>query len=220
MIYKVLLATILLTITAIPAEAQLLLKSASCLSRKMFREVGGEAIERAGKQAVSTAARKAGSHGVGRVSSSLSTKLVRTYGDDAAQAMSKVSAQSARRLTLLGPEIQASGQGKQFMAFLAKRGDADQIIDFIFRNKGTLAGGVLLTAIIANPEKVLGAASKSIANVVSAAGESVVEPMAAEVGRPLARWLGVTFFATAMIALAGWLTKFCWSSSKEVLGPN
>ena len=120
---------------------------------------------------------------------------------------------------MLADDIPA-GQREKLMTFLSGRKDSSQIIDFLYRHRAELLTGGLIVSLMARPEEVMGAASDSIATIVDATGKSVVAPIAAEAGRPLGHWIGLTCFATGMVAALGWMARR-WRKlpAKECLSP-
>ena len=198
------------------SNAQIVRKAGGYLFRKAFgetaertgksagRSVVSKSARTAGKSATSTTRRKALTTGLEQTS----TKLVKKYGDDAIRAAKKLSPQNARRLQMMSPSIEKSGNGKQLMTLLAKSKNSNQIVEFLYRHRFELAGGVLVAAVIANPDKVLGATSDSVSKVVGTTGREIVTPIAQETVRPLAHWLGFTFFAVLMVVLMGCLANY------------
>ena len=205
-----LLAVGMSIVTQTGSEAQLVKKAGGYIARKVL----GESTERAGKSAgrivVTKSARSAGKKastsvtrmGINKGSRSASSRLTKMYGDDAARAMKGLSSQNSRRLQMMAGSIEKSGQGRQLMTFLAKRKDSNRIVEFLYRHRGKLIGGAII-AVVANPDKILGAASDSVSKVIGSTGREMVKPIAKEAAAPIAHWFGFTFFTLVMIGLAG-----------------
>jgi hypothetical protein len=97
--------------------------------------------------------------------------LLNRGGAQAVKALGSVTPRSGRRLAmLLDGELAQAGRHPELLGVIAKHGD--RAIDFLWQNKGVLAGGAALTAFLVNPEPYLNGA-RDLAEV---AGESVVKP--------------------------------------------
>jgi sarcosine oxidase gamma subunit len=91
--------------------------------------------------------------------------------------------QNVRRLAMVaseGGELTAIGHTPELLGVISKYGDP--AMDFVWRHKGVLASGVVLTAFLANPEPFISGA-KDITQVVA---ENTVKPIA-EVPATVAR---------------------------------
>ncbi len=141
-------------------------------------------------------------------------QLVNTLGDDAAKVMIKhgeiaeplltqagagavkalnaVSAQNGRRLAMLSEQgdLAKIGNTSALLDVVAKFGDKS--MEFIWKNKGTLAVGAGLTAFLANPQPFI-EGTKDIASVVTT---NAIAPMAEQVGQK-------TNWTLAIVALIG-----------------
>ncbi len=98
--------------------------------------------------------------------------LVERVGVSAVKALSTVTPRSGRRVAmLLEGELAQAGKHPELMEVIAKYGERG--VDFLWTNKGTLAGGAALTAFLLNPEPFING-TKDIAQI---AGEHVVAPV-------------------------------------------
>lgn len=90
--------------------------------------------------------------------------LLTSFGKPAAEALKSVSSQNARRLAMLADdgELAKIGRTPELLEVVAKYGD--RAADFIWHNKGLLAGAAALTAFLANPKPFLDGA-RDIADV-------------------------------------------------------
>src|SRR6185437_3010947 len=78
-----------------------------------------------------------------------------------------------RRLAMMaGDELTAIGRTPELLAVIARHGDT--AMDFIWRNKGVLAGSAALAAFLSNPEPFLSGAA-DLTHVIS---QDVVQPVA------------------------------------------
>jgi hypothetical protein len=84
--------------------------------------------------------------------------LLEGLGQPAIKALGAVSPQGGRRMAMMANELAASGRAAEVMGVVAKHGDT--AMDFIWRNKGVLAGGAALTAFLANPDPYLNGTNK------------------------------------------------------------
>ena len=97
--------------------------------------------------------------------------LVERGGAQAVKALGAVTPRNGRRLAmLLDGDLAQAGRHAELLEVVGRRGDA--AADFLWRNKGVLAGGAALTTFLANPEPFLNG-TRDIAKV---AGDTVVKP--------------------------------------------
>ena len=155
----------------------------------MVREFGQEAGEALIK------------HGV------VAEKLIASAGSPAASAINQLTTQSARRLAMLADE--------PAMANLAKNSDllgvvsryGDRAMDFIWRNKLTLAGGTALAVFVANPEPFLDGTRQLVENSVEAVATHVGKPIAEQLG-DAKQWTWRILAISAMLILYwAWKTR-------------
>lgn len=92
--------------------------------------------------------------------------LIRQYGDDAAEAFGNLSGLNGRRLIQAGEErLWTKEQLQALLEPIRMRGD--RAMDFIWKNRRVLAGGVLLAAFVANPDPYLNGARKLVADPIA-----------------------------------------------------
>jgi hypothetical protein len=125
--------------------------------------------------------------------------LLETLGQPAIQALGAVSPQGGRRMAMMAGELSASGRTAEVMGVIARHGD--RAMDFIWRNKGILAGGAALTAFLVNPEPYLDNANIAVKTVA----ENAVQPAVVAVGNVaqeaagLLRW-SLTILVVGLVA--------------------
>lgn len=199
------------------ANGQLVRKAGQFLAGKVFRETAKETTEQgtklvlrkagteAVKQTAKTGLRQVAGGTVAKTAMSQSGKLVVSYGDDAAKAMAKLSPQNSRRLAMMADDIGASGQGSRLMKLIAEGGDADKVVNFLWRNKGTIVGGAVLTTLITNPDAVLGASGDVVTGLADAGGEYIAKPAIEHVAGPVIHWLG---FTLGLLCLSGTVVAY------------
>lgn len=181
---------------------------------KVLREAGEAALQRSGKAIgqplVGSSMRSA--------ASTLGTKVAHEAGEHASKAAMRLTPRSARRLAMLEQELVASGQGPEVMSLLAKHGKADQLVDFLYRNKGTLATGTLLAAFIANPDGVLGATGEFGSTLIESSGKHIAQPLIKETAKPIINFIGsgLLLIGVILAALAGLGIKY--RSSQKWVG--
>jgi len=120
--------------------------------------------------------------------------LVERSGAQAVRALGAVNPRNGRRLAmLLEEDIAKTGRHAELLGVVGKHGDS--AADFIWRNKEVLAGGVALTAFLANPEPFLNG-TRDIAQVAT---DGVVKPVVGGLVTLLCVLLGVI----AVVACGG-----------------
>lgn len=98
--------------------------------------------------------------------------LVAKAGAPAVKALGAVDPRNGRRLAMLmDGELAAAGRHPEVLGVVSTHGD--KAVNFLWQNKGTLAGGAALATFLANPEPFL----NGTRDIASAAGESVVKPV-------------------------------------------
>jgi hypothetical protein len=100
--------------------------------------------------------------------------LVEQFGNAGAKALRAVDAQSGRRLAMMAGdgELKQIGRTEQLLDVVAHYGD--KAADFIWRNKGALAVGTVLTAFLADPQPFLDG-TRDFSQIVA---ENAVKPLA------------------------------------------
>lgn len=120
---------------------------------------------------------------------SVGEQLVEKFAREGAEALTKVSPQNGRRLAMMAAE----GQLKpELMTVVTRYGD--QACEFIWRNKGALAAGAVLTTFVASPEPYL----EGTQQLVSTVAEAAVKPLA-EVPRVVASEAAANINWTAIV---------------------
>ncbi|QJW98492.1 hypothetical protein [Frigoriglobus tundricola] len=123
--------------------------------------------------------------------------LVERGGAQAVKALGAVDPRNGRRLAMLMDGELATAGHPELLGVVAKHGDT--AVNFLWQNKGTLAGGGALAAFLADPEPYLSGAR----DIASVAGESVVKPVVGGVFTLLNVALGVgCVLLMAVIGLA------------------
>lgn len=181
------------------------------------------AVEQAGENAP-TALRMLGRYGdeaISVVSQPKSLALAARYGDDAAEALIRhpgvaeeaiegfgksaatalksLDGQNARRLAMLADEgtLAKMSRRDELLGVAGKYGN--RAMDFIWRNKGTLALSAALVAFLNDPEPFING-TKDLAKVV---GENIAQPIADQAARSFP-WS--TFYLVALVlGIAGTL---------------
>ena len=105
--------------------------------------------------------------------------LIESIGEPAANALKTVSTQNGRRLVMMADEgsLAKIGRTDELLGVVGKFGDHG--MNFIWRNKGTLAVAATLAAFLANPEPFI----DGTVELTQAAAEGVGKPLATEVGK-------------------------------------
>lgn len=82
----------------------------------------------------------------------IAAPVIEKFGKPAAEAITKVSSQNARRIGMMADDgsLAAAGQADGLLGVIGKHGDT--AADFIWKHKGALAVAVTATAFIADPQ--------------------------------------------------------------------
>ena len=122
--------------------------------------------------------------------------LIESMGKPAASVLKTVSTQNGRRLAMMADDgsLAKIGQTDKLLSVIGKYGDRG--MDFVWRNKGTLAVAATLAAFLANPEPFI----DGTVDLTKAATESIGKPLANEVGKN-ANWSLVLPMLAAIAAL-------------------
>lgn len=98
--------------------------------------------------------------------------LLEKGGAQAVKALGSIDPRNGRRLAMLMEgEMANAGRHPELLGVVAKHGDG--AVNFLWQNKGTLAGGAALAAFLADPEPFL----SGTRDIASVAGETVVKPV-------------------------------------------
>jgi hypothetical protein len=102
--------------------------------------------------------------------------LIESLGQPAAQALKGVSSQNARRVAMMAQDGQLASIGRtpELLAVVTRYGD--RALDFIWKNKGSLAVAAALAAFLNDPEPFLDGAR----DITKYTAESVIAPVARE----------------------------------------
>lgn len=203
-IYQIAVVAVML-LSCEPASAGVLDKIVRAAGGVMMKKASGEAAEQGSKAVAKRITQEAlevtNSRLATRAAIGLTDDAVRLTGskaaalalaDDVAVVGGKVSAQNLRRLSMMADDIERSGKAPELMQLLAKNSAADQVVDFLWRNKATIASGALLTTVVLNPDII----KESTTNI----GESIVETAGREIVHPL---IGGSMFGAWMFVIIG-----------------
>jgi hypothetical protein len=159
-------------------------------SRVLSRPTAMKAFLQHGEEAASVLVRHPG----------VAEPLLERGGMQAVKALGAVGPQNGRRLAMLmDGELANAGRHPEVLGVIAKHGDT--AVNFLWQNKGTLAGGAALAAFLADPEPYLNG-TRDIAAVV---GEYVVKPVAGGIFTLLN--IALTGIAVLLLALVGLMFK-------------
>lgn len=142
--------------------------------------------------------------------------LVERIGQPAVQALGAVGTKNGRRLAMMADagELAAIGRSDELLQAVARHGD--RACDFVYRNRGMLAGSAALAAFLANPEPFLDGAKdlSQIAvgganDMVATVADGVVKPAAIAAGHAAGetiRFLATLLFIVILAAagVVGW----------------
>ena len=102
----------------------------------------------------------------------IADNLIGRYGDDAVGALNGISRQSAQRLNMLAEDgvLSATQRSGELLPLIRKYGD--EAMDFIWKNKGSLAVASVLATFFADPQAY-----------ISGAKELIVDPILGPIAR-------------------------------------
>jgi hypothetical protein len=122
--------------------------------------------------------------------------LVEALGKPAVGALGALGDRGGRRLAMMAEgELAAIGRAPELLGVISKYGDP--AMDFIWRNKGVLAGGAALTAFLANPEPYLNGTNR----LASTVGENLVKPAVTAAGNVAEEAAGFVRWTLTILAV-------------------
>jgi hypothetical protein len=133
--------------------------------------------------------------------------LIGKFGESAAMALKGVSPQNARRIAMLEDtgELAAMGRTDELLQVVSKYGDS--AMDFIWKNKGSLAVTAAMTAFLLDPKPFIDG-STSLASDV---GRSVMGPLAEGMAKGT-NW--TVIFLVLIGCVSGWLGFRAWRKDR------
>jgi hypothetical protein len=201
--------------------AEALKLTARTLGAKGVQTVAKESAEQAGKKLASSLAKEAAeaatrrgaqlaamqlakgtvSKGVQVTASSVALKA-----DDIARLTAQMTPQNQRRLMMLLPELEASGQTAKAVSMFAKGGTVDGVMEAIWRNRGTIAVGAgLATAVVHGDD------------IAEAAGEHIARPAIEQVAAPVADGIKTLIVMAGVLGSMGLIIglAYAWSMPSQ-----
>jgi len=117
----------------------------------------------------------------------IADNLIGRYGDEAVSALNGVSRQSAQRLSMISGDgvLTATKQSAELLPVIRKYGD--EAMDFIWKNKGSLAVASVLATFLADPQAY-----------ISGAKELVIDPVLS----PIAKSTNWTLLIAGILVVA------------------
>jgi hypothetical protein len=137
--------------------------------------------------------------------------LVERGGAQAVKALGAIEARSGRRLAMLmDGELANAGRHPELLGVVAKHGDS--AVNFLWQNKGVLAGGAALAVFLANPEPFL----NGTRDIAATVGETVVKPVTTGIFTLLN--IAMAGIGVLLLALIGLMYKFGPPKPEQVKG--
>ena len=100
-----------------------------------------------------------------------------TFADDFAKAATKMTARNERRLLMLAPKLNESGQSAAVVARLAN-GNADELIETLWKHRAKIGSAAAVTALLVHGDDVVKAGGEFVAKpVIDGTMENVVAPV-------------------------------------------
>lgn len=185
---KILLLVAILVAGQGEAMAGGILEAVKGVSKVIGLEVGQEAAEAGGKNVAKSVAKELVQEGSESVAKQTGKVLAKSFGDDVARVASSssddlakglesLSAQNVRRLQMMSGDLKATGKASEVIKLISNGGMGDQVVDFLWRNKGTIVGGTAITTLLMNPDMVIGATGEIGKVLISTAGNCIALPM-------------------------------------------
>ncbi len=129
----------------------------------------------------------------------VATPLIERFHEPAARAIKAIDGQNARRVAMMAEDGSLAGIGSTdaILAVIEKYGN--RAADFIWRNKGTLAVGVVLAAFLDDPQPFI-EGTRDLATVAAAPVGETLRETARESARRT-NWTAVWMTALVLVAL-------------------
>ena len=111
---------------------------------------------------------------------SIADNLISQYGDDAVGALNKLSRQSAQRLAIVSDDglLTTTSRSSELLQVVRRYGD--EAMDFIWKNKGSLAVASVLATFLADPQ-----------TYISGTKELIVDPIVSPIVKSI-NWTSIT----------------------------
>ena len=130
----------------------------------------------------------------------LARSVIEATGTPGARALAGLSEQNARRLVMLTKDGTLIRIGRQDELLRAIERHGDRALDFVWRHKGALAVGTLLTAFLKDPEPFLAGARELGGGVTHAVAQPVLG-VANHVGQVIAKPLTLAAIGTLVMLI-------------------
>lgn len=186
---------------------------ATAAAKTAASKASREAAELAARKSAASAAKFFGDDAL-RASAKLAGGKAATFADDFAKVSSKLSAQNQRRLMMLAPDLQKTGQTTKALGLFSKGGSADDVMEMLWRHKGKIAAGAAVTGLVVHGDSIAEAGAEHIAKpFAEVAAFEIVKPMAG----PLGVMMLIAAFATmfAVPAVGYLLYRKYWPKSPQ-----
>lgn len=185
---RVLLLVAILVAGQGEAMAGGILEAMKGVSKVIGREAGQEAAEAGGKNIAKSVATELVQEGGESVAKQTGKALAKSFGDDVARLASgssddfakglgSLSAQNVRRLQMMSGDLKATGKSSEVLNLISKGGKGDQIVDFLWRNKGMILGGTAITTLLMHPDAAIAATGDIGKVLISTAGSNIALPL-------------------------------------------
>lgn len=150
-------------------------EAAESAAKKTAKHLAAEAAEKAAKEAAKAAVKRtsvtAATH-FGTVAAS-----VPRFADDFARATAKMTPRNARRLQMLAPTLNESGQAAQVVSQLAS-GNADELIETLWKHREKIGAAAVVTGLLVHGDDIVNAGGEYVAKpVIDGTMENVVAPV-------------------------------------------
>jgi hypothetical protein len=130
-----------------------------------------------------------------RVGPHVAASVVGKFGDDGARALASLSPTGAQRLASMADDLAASGRGTDWMKLIAQRGD--EVMEWLWKRKGSIAVGTVATAVVLQPEEFLQASERVAVSTIGQIGAPIAKQAAEAIP-----W--TTIWTIALLGLIPW----------------
>ena len=152
--------------------------AANVAAKSAASKAAKEAAEAAAAKTASSALRYLGDDAV-RAGAKLAGAKGLSLVDDFAKVTARLSPQNQRRLMMLAPDLQKSGQASNALGLFAKGGRADDVMEMLWRHRGKIAAGAAVTTVVAHGDSIVEASSEHIVKpFAEVAATTILAPMA------------------------------------------
>jgi hypothetical protein len=188
-------------------------------AKQTARQFGRQAANKAVQKSAATAAHGAASIATRHFAKSAAASP--QFADDLARVYAKFSPRNQRRLVMLAPELERTGQTAAVVARLGT-GSGDELIEMLWKHRGKLASAAAVTSLVIHGDDIAAAGAEFVAKpLIDGTMNQVVGPasrivLSAVVLAGLMILAAALYWRQAPRRLRPLLTKLCSQVSRIV----